>query len=154
MRSPSSRAARPSTRPPASERHEIASRSVFDDFLADKAYGIKGNGFANEITAAGHNDLLHGLSGNDTIYGENGADKLFGDDGIDRLIGGTGDEFLTAWCGRLGCSRRRRRCMLRLQPHAARRRTYRPLPDAAADSIFADVEFDAGARCRRRRDNR
>jgi Ca2+-binding RTX toxin-like protein len=78
---------------------EIASRSVFDDFLADKAYGIKGNGFANEITAAGHNDLLHGLSGNDTIYGENGADKLFGDDGIDRLIGGAGNDFLTGGAG-------------------------------------------------------
>lgn len=78
---------------------EVASRGVFNDYLAEKTYSIKGNGYANEITAAGQNDVLHGLSGNDTIYGEAGADKLYGDDGIDRLVGGEGNDFLAGGTG-------------------------------------------------------
>lgn len=78
---------------------EVESGSAFKDFLADKTYSIKGNGFANEMTAADHNDLLHGLAGNDTIYGMAGVDKLFGDDGIDRLVGGEGNDFLTGGKG-------------------------------------------------------
>lgn len=78
---------------------EVESRSVFNDYLAEKAYTIKGNGFANEMTAADHNDLLHGLAGNDTMYGMGGADKLFGDDGIDRLAGGAGKDYLTGGKG-------------------------------------------------------
>src|SRR5687768_14111196 len=78
---------------------EVESRAVFKDFLADKTFSIKGNGFSNEMTAADQNDLLHGLGGNDTIYGEAGIDRLFGDDGNDRLIGGEANDFLTGGKG-------------------------------------------------------
>jgi Ca2+-binding RTX toxin-like protein len=78
---------------------EVESRGVFKDYLAEKGYSIKGNGYANEITGADNRDLLHGLAGNDTIYGEGGMDRLFGDDGIDRLVGGAGNDLLTGGKG-------------------------------------------------------
>lgn len=78
---------------------EVESGAVFKDFLADKAYGIRGNAFSNEITSADKNDVLHGMSGNDTIYAEAGIDRLFGDDGADRLVGCEGNDFLTGGLG-------------------------------------------------------
>jgi Ca2+-binding RTX toxin-like protein len=75
---------------------ELANGSVFQSFLQDQGYAIRGNTYANVITSADHNDTVHGLGGNDTIYGLGGVDKLYGDIGVDRLDGGEGNDTL---CG-------------------------------------------------------
>lgn len=78
---------------------EVESAAAFENYLTDKGYSIKGNAFANDVTAGDLRDVLHGLSGNDTIDGMAGADRLFGDDGNDRLIGGDSNDFLTGGKG-------------------------------------------------------
>ena len=78
---------------------EVQSAAALESYLAEKIYSIKGNNYANDITAGDLNDLLHGMSGNDTIRGMAGADKLFGDEGADRIAGGEGNDFLTGGAG-------------------------------------------------------
>lgn len=78
---------------------QVESGALFQDYLADQGYSIKGNNFGNDLESAEKNDVLRGLGGNDTINGLAGIDRLFGDDGIDRISGGVGNDFLTGGVG-------------------------------------------------------
>jgi Ca2+-binding RTX toxin-like protein len=78
---------------------DVSSVAAFEAYLAEKGYSIKGNNYANDVTAGDLNDLLRGMSGNDAIHGMAGTDKLFGDEGNDRIAGGDGSDFLTGGAG-------------------------------------------------------
>lgn len=78
---------------------DVASGAMFREFLAGENYAIKGNAYANEITAGDHRDVILGLRGNDVLHGMAGNDKLSGDIGNDHLFGGEGKDMLIGGLG-------------------------------------------------------
>lgn len=78
---------------------DMATGSLFKDFLWGENYAIKANNFSNDITGADQKDKIYGQGGNDVLSGMGGNDRLFGDAGNDHLIGGIGNDQLTGGKG-------------------------------------------------------
>lgn len=74
---------------------DIVARAKINNLTeGDDNYWVHGFAWADNISAKGGNDYVHGLGGNDTIDGGSGNDTLYGEVGNDSLVGGAGDDEL------------------------------------------------------------